>query len=81
VLVMVVIVGSILVSYTRARAENFIEKCDVGLAERAERLILLILATLLAIAGTDLFYETLIFLAALTHLTVLQRILFTKNNI
>jgi phosphatidylglycerophosphate synthase len=81
VLVMVVIVGSILVSYTRARAENFIEKCDVGLAERAERLIVLMAATLLAIAGFDLFYETLIFLAAVTHLTVLQRVLFAKKNI
>lgn len=81
VLIMVVIAGSILVSYSRARAENFIDKCDVGLAERAERLIVLMLATLLAAAGLDLFYETLLLLAAITHLTVLQRVLFAKKKI
>jgi len=81
ILVMVVIVGCILVSYTRARAENFIEKCDVGFAERAERLIVLLFATLLGAIGIDLFYETLIILAIITHLTVLQRVLFTKKNI
>ena len=81
VLVMVVIVGSILVSYTRARAENFIDKCDVGLAERSERLIVLMVATLLAITGVNLFYEALVFLAVITHLTVLQRVLYTKRKI
>jgi phosphatidylglycerophosphate synthase len=81
VLVMVVIVGSILVSYTRARAENFIVKCDVGLAERSERLIVLMGATLLAVSGVNLFYETLVFLAIITHFTVLQRVLFAKKNI
>jgi phosphatidylglycerophosphate synthase len=78
ILVMVVMVGSIMVSYVRARAENIIEKCDVGLAERAERLIVLILTTLIAVlAGVNLFYEALLFLAVITHGTVLQRVLFT----
>jgi archaetidylinositol phosphate synthase len=81
VLIMVVIVGSILVSYSRARAENIIDKCDVGLAERSERLIVLMLATLLAMVGVKLFYEALVFLAVITHLTVLQRILHTQKKI
>lgn len=81
VLVMVVLVGSILVSYTRARAENFIDKCDVGLAERSERLVVLMVATLLAVSGINLFYEALVFLAVITHLTVLQRVLYTKRKI
>ncbi|MEE9565059.1 MAG: hypothetical protein V3V63_05065, partial [Candidatus Hydrothermarchaeaceae archaeon] len=81
VLIMVVIVGSILVSYSRARAETVIDKCDVGLAERSERLIILMVATLLAIAGVNLFYEALVLLAVLTHLTVLQRILYTRKEI
>ncbi len=81
VLVMVVIVGSILVSYSRARAETVIDKCDVGLAERSERLIILMVATLLAIAGVNLFYEALVLLAVLTHLTVLQRVLYTRKEI
>lgn len=76
-LVMVVIIGSIMVSYTRTRAENIIEKCEVGLAERAERLIVLILTTLLAVVGVNIFYEALLFLAVITHVTVLQRLLYT----
>lgn len=81
ILIMVVIVGSILVSYSRARAETMIDKCDVGLAERGERLIILMLATLLAIAGVNLFYEVLVLLAVMTHLTVLQRVQYTRNKI
>ena len=77
ILVMVVIIGSIMVSYTRARAENIIEKCEVGIAERAERLIVLMLATLLGVLGVNLFYEALLFLAVITHGTVLQRVLYT----
>ncbi len=81
ILIMVVIMGSILVSYSRARAETMIDKCDVGFAERSERLIILMLATLLAIAGINLFYEALVLLAVLTHLTVLQRMLYTSRNV
>ncbi len=81
ILIMVVIFGSILVSYSRARAENIIKKCEVGLAERAERLMVIMLATILAIAGIDLFYEALILLAVLTHITVLQRVVYTTRNI
>lgn len=81
VLVMIVIVGSMLVSYSKAKAETLIEKCDVGLAERGERLILLIFATLMALAGRNIFYEVLLLLAVLTHLTVLQRVLYTRGKI
>ncbi len=38
--------GSIMVSYTRARAECLIPKCKVGFMERAERTIILILGAL-----------------------------------
>ncbi len=38
--------SAMLVSYTRARAENFIENCRVGFWERPERLILLLLGLL-----------------------------------
>lgn len=81
ILIMVVISGSILVSYARARSESLIDKCDVGIAERSERLIILMFATLLAIVGVDLFYEALLLLAVLTHLTVLQRVLHTGSKL
>lgn len=80
-LIFIVLVGSILVSYTRARAELVIPKCDVGIAERAERLIILIVATFLEVfkifPSVDVFYAALVLLAVLTHATVLHRIIYT----
>jgi CDP-diacylglycerol--glycerol-3-phosphate 3-phosphatidyltransferase len=43
VLATVAMVGSFMVSYTRARAENVIPTCKVGFMERPERVVLLIL--------------------------------------
>ncbi len=79
-LVFLAMLGSFLVSYTRARAEIFIEKCDVGMAERGERLIILILTTLLANFGIDLYHDALILIAVLTHITFIQRMIYTKRN-
>jgi CDP-diacylglycerol--glycerol-3-phosphate 3-phosphatidyltransferase len=63
--------GSILVSYARARAEGLGIDCNVGLMERPERLVVLILATAL---GPVVLLWALRLLAVLTHLTALQRI-------
>lgn len=80
VLIFIVLAGSILVSYARARAELVIPKCDVGIAERAERLIILIVATFLEafkiLPGVDVFYAALVLLAVLTHATVLHRMVY-----
>ena len=85
ILIFLVLVGSLLVSYSRSRAENFLPKCDVGIAERAERLIILILATLIEILGIlprgRAFFIALVILVVLTHLTVLQRGLYTKARL
>lgn len=84
VLIFIVLVGSLLVSYSRSRAEIFIPKCDVGIAERAERLIILILATVTEVSGVfprgGAFLAALIIMAILTHLTVLQRALYTMER-
>ncbi len=84
-LIFIVLVGSLLVSYSRSRAENFLPKCDVGIAERAERLIILILATLAELTGIlpmgRAFFIALVILAFLTHFTVLQRTLYTKTRL
>ncbi|MBO8182308.1 MAG: CDP-alcohol phosphatidyltransferase family protein [Archaeoglobus sp.] len=65
--------GALLVSYTRARAEKIIEKCDVGIAERGERLIIIFLGIL---AG---YVEiAIIIVAILSHLTAIHRILHTR---
>jgi len=65
-------VGFVLIPYTRARAERFISSCNIGIMERAER-ILLISAGCLINCMTFVFW----ILAFLTHMTVLQRIVYT----
>jgi archaetidylinositol phosphate synthase len=70
------LIGSLLVSYTRARAEATEIKMEtVGLAERAERIIILAIASI-----TAAFWQPrtamntgIILLAVLSNLTVLQR--------
>jgi len=78
VVTVLVLVGSIFVSYTKARAEGLGVECKVGLMERPERLILLIIG---AIAGGYILLGALWLLAVLTHITAVQRILHTRKNI
>lgn len=61
-------VGALLVSYARARGEGLGINSQVGLMERPERLILLVLALL-----TGWIVPVLCIMFVLTHLTVLQR--------
>jgi len=84
VLIFIVLSGSLLVSYTRARAEMEIENCNVGFGERAERILILITATILqgtAWTQIDFLYWALVSLAIITHVTVLQRAFHTYNVI
>jgi archaetidylinositol phosphate synthase len=74
------IVGSLLVSYTRARAEAAGVKMEtVGLAERAERLLIIVFASLLALAWQDALRWSVALLAVLTNLTVLQRAVYFRK--
>lgn len=68
--------GALLVSYTRARAETIIEKCDVGIAERSERLLILLLGML-----SGYIYEAVLLIAALSHITALHRVVYTYSRI
>jgi archaetidylinositol phosphate synthase len=76
--------GSLLVSYSRARAEAAgIKMESIGLAERAERIIILAIASLVAFFWQP---ETainvgIILLAILSNLTVLQRGLYTYKKL
>jgi CDP-diacylglycerol---glycerol-3-phosphate 3-phosphatidyltransferase len=64
-----------IVSYAKARAEGLGLRCDVGLAERAERLILVLLGTLLAGLGLPVALAVLLWvLAAASAVTVVQRL-------
>ncbi|MBI4637079.1 MAG: transglycosylase SLT domain-containing protein [Candidatus Rokubacteria bacterium] len=69
------LVGSIMVSYTRARAQSIGVTCNVGFMERPERMICLIAGAVL-----DLLEPALWVLAILANLTALQRIAFTWRS-
>lgn len=72
--------GSLLVSYSRARAEGAgVEMESIGLAERAERLILLALASFLAFFWLEALNWGVLILAVLTNLTVVQRAIYFKK--
>ncbi len=64
--------GSVMVSYTRARAESLIPLCKVGFMERPERLVLLIIGGLF-----DRMAPVLWVIAVVSTLTVIHRIVYT----
>lgn len=69
-LVVLALLGSLLVSYTRARAEALGAKCKVGMMTRAERVVVVALGLLFAWLPMAIYI-----LVALTSVTVIQRIL------
>jgi len=67
--------GSLLVSYARARAEGLgASLAGVGLAERAERLLAVVIASWLALFWGQALKICVWLLAFLTHLTAAQRL-------
>ena len=75
------LVAGSLISYAKARAEGLGLRCDVGLAERAERLILVLLGTALAGFGVDLALPVALWLlAAASAVTVVQRLLEVRRQ-
>ena len=66
---LVALVASFMVSYVKARAESLGFDCNVGIAERAERLILVIVA----LVFNDLLPAMMVVLAIASVITVVQR--------
>jgi CDP-diacylglycerol---glycerol-3-phosphate 3-phosphatidyltransferase len=73
----VAIVSSIMVSYTRARAEALGVECKVGFGNRAGRVI--ILSAGLLLAGLGVLEYAVYLLAALSTVTVFQRIFHVRK--
>jgi soluble lytic murein transglycosylase len=71
---MAALVGSLMVSYTKARAESIGVECNVGFMERPERMICLIAGAIL-----DVLEPALWVLAVLANITAIHRILFTRR--
>lgn len=72
VLTAIVMTGSVMVSYVRARAECTIPKCKVGFLERPERVVLIIIGALFNRMAPVLWV-----IAILSNLTVIHRMIFT----
>ncbi len=66
------LVGTVMVSYTKARAASIGVECTIGFMERPERMICLIVGAL-----GDLLEPAVWVLAIFANLTALQRIVFT----
>jgi phosphatidylglycerophosphate synthase len=72
----VTLVGSLIISYARARAEGLGVSCSHGLMERPDRLIVLFIG-----AVTGHMITALWILSVLTHVTAAQRIIHTRKQL
>lgn len=79
------LVGSVMVSYSRARAESLEIACKVGFLERPERVVLLIIGSLTEIGPANPFLhkmpQVLWVLAVLSHWTVVHRVYHTWREL
>ena len=81
--VVVTVLGSLMVSYTRARAEALGVECKVGLATRPVRVVILSAGLLFArgasLGDFELLAPAIYAMAVLTTFTVLQRVLHVRR--
>ena len=79
----VVVLGSLMVSYTRARAEALGVECKVGIATRPVRVVILSIGLVLAkgagVFDIELLAPAIYAMAGLTAFTVVQRVLHVRN--
>jgi CDP-diacylglycerol--glycerol-3-phosphate 3-phosphatidyltransferase len=83
--VVIAVLASLMVSYTRARAEALGVECKVGIADRAVRVVILSAGLVLArgagIMDVDLIEPAVYLLAALSVITVVQRIWHVRREL
>jgi len=82
----IAIAGSFMVSYTRARIEvTGLKMSGVGLFERPERLLLIIVGFLIEyfqlIPTYNVIYYVVVFLAIITNISVLQRMIYGYKHL
>ena len=86
---LIALLGFLLVSYARAKGEILnLKMSGVGLLERAERLLIIMLAILITILypslyilGFSILNITIIILAIVAHISVLQRVIYIRRQI
>jgi archaetidylinositol phosphate synthase len=77
---LIALMGSLLVSYGRARAEAAGVKMEtIGLAERAERILILFIASFLTFIWSAALWWSIVLLAVLTNVTVFQRVAYFRK--
>ena len=81
--IILAIVGTIMVSYVRARVEatGKVTTFEVGLMERADRYLLLAIGSALTLATDKALPYTFFLLAILTNITVVQRLIIAKKRL
>ncbi|MGH2866367.1 MAG: CDP-alcohol phosphatidyltransferase family protein [Solirubrobacteraceae bacterium] len=83
--VVVAVLGSLMVSYTRARAEALGVACKVGLATRPVRVVILSIGLVFARGASlghfELLAPAVYVLAVLTAVTMIQRILYVRKQL
>jgi len=82
---LLVVLGSLMVSYTRARAEALGVECKVGIATRPVRVVILSVGLMFAdeelIGGVDLLPAAIWVMVALTAFTVVQRVWHVRRQL
>jgi CDP-diacylglycerol--glycerol-3-phosphate 3-phosphatidyltransferase len=83
--VVITVLGSLLVSYTRARAEALGVECKVGIATRAVRVVILSIGLVFArgagLGNFELLKPAIYVMAVLTSFTVLQRVFHVRREL
>jgi len=83
--VVLAVLGSLMVSYTRARAEALGVECKVGIASRAVRVVILSVGLVFAkgagLGDFELLAPAVYVLAALSLITMLQRIFHVRRQL
>lgn len=81
----VAVLGSLMVSYTRARAEALGVECKVGLATRPVRVVILSIGLVFAkgagLGDFELLAPAVYVIAALTIVTTIQRVWHVRNQL
>ena len=80
-----VVLSSLMVSYTRARAEALGVECKVGVATRPVRVVILSIGLVFGagdlISSVDLLPASIYAMAALTSFTVVQRVVHVRRQL
>ena len=82
-LILFCLFGMVMASFVRAKAESVggLKTCTVGIAERQEKLILLLAGSVLQVFFSYALLVSVAVVGVLSHITVLQRLNYTYNQI